>query len=112
MASHLSHLHPMHHSGLDAANSTSMGVKPYRLLVTWIDDSAYYGLMVLVYDWTGVNRWFLPIASTLVNDPVYLQALRYGMMFGSMNELRRWLETTVSTDLSHYINLLLSHIGL
>lgn len=89
------------------------GAKPYKVVVTWIDDSLYYGLMVLVYDWTGVNRWFLPMASTLVNDPVYMQALRYGLMFGSMNELRRWLESLgLNTDVSHYVERLLAHIGL
>jgi len=100
-------------SGLPHQISTQIqNVKPYRFVVTWIDDSAYYGLMVLVYDWTGVNRWFLPMASTLVNDPVYMQALRYGLMFGSMNELRRWLESLdINTDLSHYIERLLSHVG-
>lgn len=100
-------------SGLPGQITTQIqNVKPYRLVVTWIDDSVYYGLMVLVYDWTGVNRWFLPMASTLVNDPVYMQALRYGLMFGSMNELRRWLESLgLSTDLSQYVERLLSHLG-
>lgn len=88
----------------DPSTGGLVHVRPYRFAVTLLDDAAFYGLCVYVYDWTGVNRWFLPMAEVLASDPLMLQALRYGLMFASMNELRRWLESmAVSTDASTYI---------
>lgn len=81
------------------------------MVVTLVDDSAYYGLMVYVYDTTGINRWFIPLAEFMASTPVALQALRYGMMFATMNHLRAWLESWgISTELSVYIDQLLNMV--
>lgn len=96
---------------IDPMTGNALQVKEYRFVVTLMDDAAFYGLMVYVYDWTGVNRWFLPIAATFAEDPVLLQALRYGLMFGSMNEMRRWMESMgITTDLSKYLDGLVGHL--
>ena len=94
---------------LDPVSGNHIHSKEHRVLVTFIDDSAYFGLMVLVYDYTGFNRFFLPLAYTMADNPMIIQALRYGLMFGSMTELRRWFDLYgISTDLSHYVNWLMS----
>lgn len=87
-------------------------IKQHSFLITFVDDTAYYGLMVYVYDQLGVNRWFLPVAEMMAQNPVILQCLRYGMMFASMNELRHWLEGFgVNTDLSSYVDSLINMIS-
>lgn len=92
----------------DPTTGSLIHFRQYRFVVTLLDDAAYYGIMVYLYDMTGVNRWFLPLAETLASDPLILQALRYGLMFSTMNELRRWLDTWMSTELSTHIESVLS----
>jgi hypothetical protein len=79
-----------------------------RILVNWLDDAAYLGLMVYVYDYTGFNRVFLPLPEMMFTNPVLVQALRYGLLFGSMLELRRWLQSYgIPTELiSYYLDKL------
>ena len=79
-----------------------------RILVNWLDDAAYLGLMVYVYDYTGINRIFLPLPEMMFTNPVIVQALRYGLLFGSMLELRRWLQAYgIPTELfSYYLDRL------
>lgn len=93
---------------LNPATGNSMMVTDYKILVTWLDDAAYLGLMVYVYNYLGIDRIFLPIPEIMFTNPVVIQALRYGLMFGSMLELRRWLESIgIKTDLvSYYLDTL------
>lgn len=79
-----------------------------KVLLNWLDDAAYLGLMVYVYDYTGINRIFLPIPELMFSNPVVVQALRYGLLFGSMLEVRRWLQCYgIPTELfSHYLDQL------
>jgi len=87
-------------------------LKQHSFFITFVDDAAYYGLMVYVYDQIGVNRWFLPVAEMMARNPVVLQCLRYGMMFASMNELRQWLEGMgITTDLSSYLDSLINMVS-
>lgn len=79
-----------------------------KILVNWLDDAAYLGLMVYIYDFTGINRIFLPLPELMFSNPVIVQALRYGLLFGSMLEFRRWLQCMgIPTELfSHYLEQL------
>ena len=88
---------------LDPSTGNTMHVSEHRVLVSWLDDAAYLGLMVYVYDWTGFNRFFLPLPELMFSNPVIVQALRYGLLFGSMLELRRWLQSMgIHTELFSY----------
>lgn len=79
-----------------------MFTQEHRFLVTFIDDSVYLGLMVWVYDATGINSIFID-TSGYGRTPAWMEAMQYGLMFGSMLELRKWLEAWgVHTDLSHW----------
>ena len=80
----------------------------HKILLNWLDDAAYLGLMVYIYDYTGINRIFLPIPELMFSNPVIVQALRYGLLFASMLELRRWLQCNgIPTELfSHYLDQL------
>lgn len=91
---------------LSAMNATSNGVG--SVLVRLLDDGVYFGLMVYLYDYTGVNRYFIPGPEFFMGDSAWMQAFRYGLMFGSMQELRRWFEGMgIKTDLvSHYLRML------
>lgn len=65
--------------------------------------------MVIVFDYTGLNRFFLQLPEAMSNNPYMIQALRYGLMFGTFAELRRWLEEYgLDTDASHYLDTLLN----
>lgn len=88
---------------LDPSTGNMLHVSEHRMLVSWLDDAAYLGLMVWVYDYTGFNRFFLPLPELMFSNPVVVQALRYGLLFGSMLELRRWLESMgIRTELFSY----------
>ena len=88
---------------LDPSTGNTMHVSEHRVLVSWLDDAAYLGLMVYVYDRTGFNRFFLPLPELMFSNPVIVQALRYGLLFGSMLELRRWLQSMgIHTELFSY----------
>ena len=78
---------------MDPHSGNSLLLQERRFLVNWLDDAAYLGLMVYVYDYTGFNRFFLPLPELMFSNPVIVQALRYGLLFGSMLELRRWFES-------------------
>lgn len=88
---------------LDPMTGNSLHVSEHRVLVSWLDDAAYLGLMVYVYDWTGFNRFFLPLPELMFTNPVIVQSLRYGLLFGSMLEVRRWLNSMgIRTELFSY----------
>lgn len=93
---------------LDPTTGNTVHMQEHKMLVTWLDDSAYLGLMVYLYNMTGVSRMFIPLAETFFDNPAYIQALRYGMMFGSMLELRRFLEMAgLKTDIiSYWMNMI------
>ena len=95
-------------TSVDPHSGGHMLVQERRILVNWLDDAAYLGLMVYVYDYTGFNRIFLPIPEMMFSNPVIIQALRYGLLFGSMLELRRWLQCYgIPTELfSYYLDKL------
>jgi hypothetical protein len=77
---------------LDPTTGHTVHSTEHKLLVTWLDESAYLGLMVYVYNYTGLSRIFIPMPELFFDNPVIVQALRYGLMFASMMELKRWLE--------------------
>lgn len=88
---------------MDPSSGNMVYMQEHEVLVTFVNDTAFFGLMVLVYDWTGLNRLFLAVSDEMASNPAFVQALRYGMMFGSILELRRWLEGFGwHTDLSWY----------
>ena len=93
---------------VDSTSGSPLLCQERRILVNWLDDAAYLGLMVYLYDYTGVNRIFLPLPELMFSNPVIVQALRYGLLFGSMLELRRWLQCYgIPTELfSHYLDQL------
>lgn len=97
---------------LDPTTGNHVCCQQHQMLVTWLDDSAYIGLMVVLYHYTGIDRIFVPLPNIFFSNPKIVQALRYGLMFGSMLELRRWLEMYgISTELfSHYFRNLLARI--
>lgn len=78
------------------------------VLIRLLDDGVYFGLMVYIYDYTGINKWFLPGPVESMVDAPWMQALRWGLMFGSMGEVRRWFESMgIHTDLvSYYLRFL------
>lgn len=92
----------------DPHSGTNVLATERKILLNWLDDAAYLGLMVYVYDYTGINRIFLPIPEMMFSNPVVVQALRYGLLFGSMLEVRRWLQCAgIPTELfSHYLDQL------
>lgn len=93
---------------LDPTTGNMIHMKEHRAFVTLVDDAAYFTLMVIAYDYTGVNRFFLQLPRYMSENPYVVQALRYGLMFGTMTELRRWLEMYgLSTDMSHYLDSIL-----
>ncbi len=89
---------------IDQTTGNVVHSKEHKVLVTMVDDAAYLTLMVMVYDYTGLNRFFLQLPGAMSMSAYSVQALRYGLLFGSMLELRRWLETYgIMTDLSCYL---------
>lgn len=88
---------------LDPTTGNTIHSTEYKLLVTWLDESAYLGLMVYIYNYTGLSRMFIPIPEAFFDNPIVVQCLRYGLMFASMFELKRWLEMYgVKTELFSY----------
>jgi hypothetical protein len=88
---------------VDPSTGNMVHVQEHRVLVTFLDDSIYFGLMVMVYDMSGLDTWFISMPEDMIDNPTFMQALRYGLMFGSMIELRRWLEAWgLRTDASHW----------
>lgn len=86
-------------------------VQKHEMLLTLFDDSVYLGLMVLLYDQTGVSRFFLQLPSIMAENSRAMQSLRYGIMFGSMFELRRWMIMMgINTDASSIFQYLLDKI--
>lgn len=85
----------------DASSGQMLVTQEHRFLVTFIDDSVYLGLMVWIYDATGINGIFIDMRGMGVAP--WMEALQYGLMFGSMLEFRKWLEAWgVRTDLSYW----------
>lgn len=88
---------------VDAATGSMMFTQEHRFLVTFIDDSMYLGLMVWLYDATGINTIFLDMRGMGMLTAPWMEALQYGLMFGSMLEFRKWLEAWgVHTDVSYW----------
>src|SRR5574343_802374 len=88
----------------DLTTGAMVHATEHRFPMTFVNDVAYLSLMVWVYDQTGLNRIFIRLPEEMISNPVVLQAVRYGSMFGSMIELRRWLNALgLNTDLNHYI---------
>jgi hypothetical protein len=90
------------------SSTGAAGASVGSVLVRLLDDGVYFGLMVYLYDYTGINRYFLPTPGSWMGDSLWMESFRYGLMFGSMQELRRWLEGMgIKTDLvSHYLRML------
>jgi len=83
----------------------------HQMLITLFNDAIYTGIMVLVYDATGISRFFLSLPSIMADNGKLMQALRYGVMFGSMQELRRMLVMwDVPTDASSILQSLVDKI--
>lgn len=96
----------------DPTTGAMLHTTEHHFPMTWINDVAYLSLMVWVYDQTGFNRIFIRLPEEMIDNPVLLQAVRYGSMFGSMIELRRWLQSLgVSTDITHYIDMVAQHVS-
>lgn len=88
---------------MDPTTGTMLHMNPHRFLVTLLDDAAYLGLMVYVYDMTGFKSVFVGLPQVFFTNPLIVQALRYGLMFASMLEIRRWLEAFgIKTELIAY----------
>ncbi len=86
-------------------------VTEHHMLLTLFNDAIYTGIMVLVYDATGISRFFLSLPSIMSQNSKVMQALRYGVMFGSMMELRRWMTMMgILTDASCYVAMVLDMI--
>lgn len=95
----------------DPSTGNHVMVTEHKVMLTLFDDAMYMGLMVLVYDATGVSRFFLSLPSIMSQNSKVMQALRYGVMFGSMMEIRRWLTMMgIPTDASYLLNSILDMI--
>lgn len=87
---------------LDPSSGDYIHMTPWRFMVTLADDAAYFGLMVYMYTAVGVQRIFINERMILESDA--MKALRWGLMFGTMAEVRRWLEAYgLSTNASAYL---------
>lgn len=88
---------------MDPQTGSMVHMQEHRFLVNLVDDAAYYGLMIYVFDYTGLNRLFLPLPEYLMDFGELSQALRYGLLFATMAEVRRWLEMWgIRTELFSY----------
>lgn len=97
---------------MDPATGTMLHMTPHRFFVTMVDDAAYLGLMVYLYDYTGFKNVFIGLPEIFFSNPVLVQALRYGLMFASMIEIRRWLEMLgIKTELvAYYLDNLVQRV--
>lgn len=96
---------------VDPTTGNHIHVTEHKFLVTMVDDAVYFGVMVWLYDQTGVNRWFLAMPDRMRMYPEMMQALRYGAMFASMQELRRFLNMWgLPTEASVWLDALMSHL--
>lgn len=90
---------------LDPSTGEYMHMTPWKFMVTMIDEAAIFGIMVYAYNYTGMVRIFLPW--NMREEAPWMQALRYGLYFASMTELRRWLEAWgLNTSASAYLDQL------
>lgn len=97
---------------IDPSTGNQIHLTEHRMLVTAFDDAVYIGVMVYLYDMTGVSRFFLALPSVMAENGPLMQSLRYGVMFASMLELRRWLTTLgLPTDASEFVNALINMFG-
>lgn len=97
----------MSNYSLASTTSTASGIG--SVMVRLLDDGVYFGLMVYLYDATGINSYFIEAPDLFgMGMGPWMIALRYGLMFGSMMELRRWFESMgIHTDLvSYYLRML------
>lgn len=95
----------------DPSTGNHVMVTDHKMVITLFDDAIYMGAMVLVYDSTGLSRFFLSLPSIMAQNSKLMQALRYGVMFGSMMELRRWLTMMgVPTDASAFVQMVMDKI--
>lgn len=97
---------------LDPSTGGMVHVQSHKFVVTMLDDAAYLGLMVYMYDMSGFKNVFIGLPQVFFSNPFVVQALRYGIMFASMLEIRRWLEAFgVRTELiSYYLDGLLRRV--
>lgn len=96
---------------LDPTSGNVLHIEEHRGFVSLVDDVAYFTIMVIVFDYTGLNRFFIQLPEIMSDNPYLIQALRYGLMFGTLAELRRWLEEWgLNTDVSHYLDSVLNTV--
>lgn len=97
---------------MDPSTGTMLHMTPHRFLITLVDDAAYLGLMVYLYDMTGFKNIFIGLPEVFFTNPFIVQALRYGLMFASMLEIRRWLEAFgLKTELvAYYLDNLVQRV--
>lgn len=91
---------------LDPSTGDYVHTTPWRFMVTLVDDAMYMGLVIYIYHATGMKKIFL--TDNMRMESHTMQALRYGIMFGTMLELRRWLDAYgISTNVSQYLESLM-----
>lgn len=98
---------------MDSTTGHMMLMQEHKMFVTWFEDATYMGLMVYLFDSTGLGRIFVPLPDMLgLSNSMLRQVLRYGAYFGTILELRRWLEMFgISTHITTYITAFLHMIG-
>lgn len=102
---------PSRHATVDPSTGSHTLSTIHQVPLSYINDVAYLSLMVWVYDVTGLNRVFVRLPEEMIDNPVLLQAVRYGSMFASMIELRAWLTMLgITTDLSDYLETAVEHL--
>lgn len=90
---------------LDPSTGEYMHSVPWKFLITMADDTVAYGIMVYAYNYTGLVRLFLPFNTR--NEEPWMTAMRYGLYFASMSEMRKWFEAWgFSTSASAYLDQL------
>jgi hypothetical protein len=98
---------------MDNSTGNMVFMQQHQMLVTWFEDATYMGLMVYLFDSTGIGRIFVPLPDMLgLSNNMLRQVIRYGAYFGTILELRRWLEMLgISTQITTYITGLLQMFG-
>ena len=95
---------------MDPTTGSMVFQQQHQMFVTWFEDAVYMGLMVYLFDASGISRIFVPLPDTLgISNSMLRQVIRYGAYFGTVLELRRWLEMVgISTNITTYITGLLN----
>lgn len=83
---------------IDSATNHAVHSEEHRFLVTLLDDAVFFGLAVYAFHATGVDRFFVP--GFMGDRATMEQLVRYGLLLGTMLEVRRLLEQVgIPTDL-------------